>query len=125
MNSKLWRFLRWLRGPVLPIGGEDARPHGPLIVCGACGRHMANPVAWHAIDDSRWRLRLRCGECEWRREVTVSNEAAEQLESDLEPGLRTIASVVARLDRERMRRDVAVLIAGLEHDLIDADDFAR
>ncbi len=59
------------------------------------------------------------------RDVTVSQEAAERLESDLEPGLRTIASAVAQLDRERMRRDVDVFIAGLEHDLIDADDFAR
>jgi hypothetical protein len=50
MNSKLWRFLRWLRGPVLWIS-DDARTGGPLIVCGACGRRMANPVAWHMIDD--------------------------------------------------------------------------
>jgi hypothetical protein len=124
MNSNLWRYLRWLRESVLSIG-DDARTGGPLIVCGACGRRMANPVAWHTIDDSRWWIRLRCGECAWWRDVTVSQEAAERLESDLEPGLRTIASVVARLDRERMRRDVDAFIAELEHDLIDADDFAR
>ena len=91
-----------------------------------------NCKLWRFLRFLRW---LRGGYCRsaatthgpvdrWR-DVTVSQEAAERLENDLEPGLRAIGSVVARLDRERMRRAVDVLIAGLAHDLIDADDFAR
>jgi hypothetical protein len=82
-------------------------------------------VDWHAVDESRWWIRLRCGECATAREVVVSDEAAHLLERDLEPGLREIAEAVARLDRQRMTREVDAFVAEIERDLICADDFAR
>jgi hypothetical protein len=121
MSSTLGRVLKWLRGP----RRDGARDGQSLSVCGACRSKMANPVDWSAVDDARWWIRLRCGECAWSREVTVTNEAAERLERDLEPGLREIAAAAARLDHKRMTHEVNVFVAGLEHDLIDADDFAR
>ena len=96
-----------------------------MIVCGACRSEVANPVDWHAVDESRWWIQLRCGECAWSREVVVTDEAAQRLERDLERGLREIAAAAAQLDRRRMTREVDVFVAQLEHDLVGADDFAR
>jgi hypothetical protein len=108
-SGTLRRFLRWLRGPMHPLAADDARDRVSLIVCRSCRAALANPVDWHAVDESRWWIRLRCGECMSSREVVVSDEAAARLERDLEPGLREIAAAVTEL----------------EHDLIRADDFGR
>jgi hypothetical protein len=117
-SSALRRVLAWLRRPVHPLASS-------LIVCRACRCALANPVDWHAVDESRWWIRLRCGECSVSREVVVSNDEAHRLERDLAPGLCAIAAAVARLERERMTREADVFVAGLERDLIHADDFAR
>jgi hypothetical protein len=125
MSGTLRRFLTWLRAPLHPPAADDARDRRSLIVCRACRSELANPVDWHVVDESRWWIRLRCGECASSREVVVNDEAAHRLERDLEPGLREIAVAVARLDRERMKGEVDAFVAELEHDLIHADDFGR
>lgn len=125
MSGAVKRWLTWLRGPLHPIASGSARDGRPLIACEACGCRLANPVDWSEVDDSRWWIRLRCGECAWTREVVVTDDAAQRLERDLEPGLREIAAAAAQLERRRMMREVDVFVAGLERDLIDADDFAR
>src|SRR4051794_17011112 len=106
MSGALRHFLTWLRGPVLPIRVDGARDGNSLIVCEACGSALANPVDWNATEDTRWWIRLRCGECAWSREVIVTQGAAERLERDLEPGQRKIAAAAAQLDRQRMTREV-------------------
>jgi hypothetical protein len=123
MSSALKRFGKWLHRPLRP--GPAHAAHTPLIVCEACRSAMANPVDWRVADDVRWWIRLRCGDCGWSREVTVTDAVAHRLERDLEPGLRAIAAAADRLDRERMSQEVASFLAELEHDFIEPDDFAR
>jgi hypothetical protein len=124
-TGPLRRLLAWLRRPMHPLATDDARDRTPLIVCRACRAELANPVDWQAVDESRWWIRLRCGECASSRDVVVGDEAAHVLERDLEKGMREIAVEVARLDRQRMTREVDAFVAELEHDLICADDFGR
>jgi hypothetical protein len=52
---------------------------------------VVNPVDCHESDETRWWVRLRCGECAWSREAIITNAEAKQLERELEPGLREIA----------------------------------
>ena len=120
MSGGLRRFLRRLRGPE----SGERRPKR-LIVCGACGKHLVNPVDWHEADASSWWVRLRCGACGWTREDVISDEDAKQLEWDLAPGIRAIKKAVAKLDRERMEREADAFITALEHDLIGPADFGR
>jgi hypothetical protein len=104
MSSALRRFLTRFRESMLAIAADGARDGKSLIVCQAGRSALANPVDWTAIDDSRWWIRLRGGECSWSREVIVTQEAADRLERALEPGLREIAAAAARLDRARSHR---------------------
>ena len=69
-------------------------------------------------------MRLRCGQCGTYREVVVSNDAANRYEQELNRGMAEIAAAAARDDRERMGAEMRVFVAALEHDLIDAGDFA-
>jgi hypothetical protein len=126
MSGKLKRLLRRIRGPMLPLG--DARSHraqGRLIRCLVCGASVVNPVDWHESDETRWWVRLRCGECACSREAIITDSEAKQLERDLEPGLCEIAKAVAKLDRERMLWETEVFVAALRRDLIGPADFIR
>jgi hypothetical protein len=112
MSGKLKRLLLRIRGP-------------RLTDCLACGSSVVNPVDWHTHDESRWWVLLRCGECGWSREAIITDAEAEQLERDLEPGLRKIAKAEAKLDRERMVCEGEVFLAALRRDLIGPADFTR
>lgn len=126
MKDKLKRLLRRLRGRLLSGASAGGRgTNGRLTVCGNCGSHVVNPVDWHESDEAHWWVRLRCGACGGSREVTITDDEATQLERDLAPGLRQIATTVAGLDRERMLQEAEIFIAALERDLIGPADFAR
>jgi hypothetical protein len=125
MSGKLKRFMSRIRGPVLPLGSKRYGADRRLISCAACGSRVVNPVAWHESGEAQWWVRLRCGECAWTREVTVTDDEANQLERDLNPGLFAIERTVTRLDRERMRSEMELFVAALERDLIWPMDFKR
>jgi hypothetical protein len=96
-----------------------------LVVCGACGQHLVNPVAWNEADESSWWVQLRCGACEWTREGVFDDDQVKRLERDLALGVRAIENAAAELDRERMEREADTFSAALERDLIGPADFAR
>jgi uncharacterized Zn finger protein len=96
-----------------------------LIHCPECGTDTANPVRWHEHDHAHWWIRLRCGECAAVRDLIVTDDEAERLDRDLQPGVTKIAVTVIGLERARMRADVATLTAALERDLIAPEDFVR
>jgi hypothetical protein len=126
MSGKLMRLLRRIRGPMLPLAGAGGhRALDRLICCAICGSSVVNPVDCHESDETRWWVRLRCGECAWAREALITNAEAKQLERDLEPGLREIAKAAAKLDRERMLWETEVFVAALRRDLIGPADFTR
>jgi hypothetical protein len=126
MNGRIGRILRWLGAGVLALPyGDGAHVTTRLVDCSDCGAPMVNPVDWREEDRTYWWVRLRCGACGRSREVFVTDDDAKQLERDLAPGLREIASTVDRLDRERMLREVDAFTAALDRDLIGPDDFAR
>jgi ribosomal protein S27E len=122
MSEALRRWLRRLRGPLLP---SEQSNRARLIICRECGAHLVNPIDWHESGDSDWWIRLRCGACGDTRTGVFSDADAKRLDRELAPGMRTIEQAVARLDRERMGREADAFIAALDRDLIGPADFAR
>ena len=111
---------------------RNARPtpgHAPeatrLENCPACGTDFVNPIEWSAIEDHSWWMHLRCGQCDYTREVTVSNAEAERYDEALDSRADPIARAVRKLDLERMAATVETLIIALQRDLIGPADFAR
>ena len=96
-------------------------PGSGLHQCLLCHGDLVVPVAVEALDDDRWDLRLRCGQCGTYRDVVVS---AKRYDLDLNRGLEEIAGALRQQDHERMTAEARVFIAALEHDLIDGGDFA-
>jgi hypothetical protein len=80
-------------------------PGSGLHQCALCQSDFVVPVEAEALDEGRWDMRLRCGQCGTYRDVVVSDEVAKRYDLDLNRGMAEIA-------------------AALEHDLIDDGDFA-
>jgi hypothetical protein len=87
MQFRTSRLMRALR--------RCARPRR-LVDCEHCGRDFVIPVSWFDLDEERWSVRLRCGECGSAREVVIDNEEARRFEADLDRGVREIARSLSR-----------------------------
>jgi hypothetical protein len=96
-----------------------------LAVCSACGDDFVHPVCWHPDDDEHWSMLLRCGGCGERREVTLPDIEANRFDRELDEAERQIELAADRLSHERFEAEVQAFTSALEHDLIDAADFAR
>src|SRR3954454_22506886 len=112
-----WRS-RTLKRPSRPR--EDALHH-----CAACGTDFVNPVEWEPVTPESWWMRLRCGECQVWREVTVTNQVAERFDLELDRRADLIHRALAKLDRERFVHQVETMIGALRHGLIEPADFTR
>ena len=64
-------------------------------------------------------MRLRCGECQVWREVTVTNAVAERFDVELDRRADLIHRALAKLDRERMVQQAETMIGALRHGLIE------
>jgi hypothetical protein len=97
--------------------------NGPSY-CPDCRRPFMCPMEWETDGETHWLIQLRCGECGCWREVRLSNEEAADFDLALDRQMWAIRRTLTRLDRERMQLEVDAFVAALEHDLVDAADFA-
>ena len=97
----------------------------PVLACPVCGSDRICPIDWETAGDDHWWLLMHCGECLAWVQATVGNEQAAALDVQLDRQQAEIRDALASLEAERMATDVEAFITALEHDLVDADDFAR
>ena len=83
------------------------------------------PVEWAEAGEHHWWMLMRCGECQSWVQGTVGNELAAVIDVELDRQQAEIAGALQALETERMAADVEAFAAALEHDLVDAEDFAR
>jgi hypothetical protein len=98
-------------------------PGSGLHQCPLCHDDSVVPVITEPLEEGRWDLRLRCGQCETFRDVIVSDDVAKRYDLDLARGMGVIAAALRREDHDRMVAETQVFIVALERDLIDAGDF--
>jgi hypothetical protein len=102
-----------------------ARLDRGLHRCPACQGTFVCPMEWETDGAEHWRIRLHCGDCDRWRDVRVTNAEARDFELELDRQTGQIVAALAHLDQESMRSELDRLVDALDHDLIDADDFAR
>jgi hypothetical protein len=98
-------------------------PEPDLRTCRSCGLPYVGPLDCSA-EGARFRILLRCGNCDSRRRVLVSTGQATRFECDVAYDIIEIAREAERLDRARFAAQTAAFAVALERDLIDASDFA-
>jgi hypothetical protein len=105
------------RVPPLPlVDGEAHR-------CPVCDSDLVYPIDWDRSGQSSWTLRLRCPECETRREVTVGRAGVEQLNRELYFGAQALAREADQMTRRNFEDEVDRIVVALERDLILPMDF--
>ena len=97
----------------------------PVLTCPACGSDRICPIEWAEAGEHHWWMLMRCGECQSWVQGTVGNELAAVIDVELDRQQAEIAGALQALETERMAADVEAFAAALEHDLVDAEDFAR
>jgi hypothetical protein len=91
--------------------------------CPVCGSTLVYPVDWERAGNAAWTLRLRCPECEMRREVRIGRTSVEQFNRDLYHGAQAIAREAERLTRLNFEDEAERFVTALERDLIQPMDF--
>ena len=102
-------------------GDADERD---VLECVICGSHAVCPVDWWTEDEAGWMVHLRCGECDERWTLWLSNAQTARLEILLDEQLRLLADAADAADRDRMQDEADAFIEALRRDLIGPDDFA-
>jgi hypothetical protein len=105
------------RMPAPPL--EDDEAHR----CPLCDSDLVYPEDWDRSGQSSWTLRLRCPECETRREVTVGRTGVEQLNRELYFGAQALAREADQMMRRNFEDEVDRIVTALERDLILPMDF--
>jgi len=104
---------------------RDRTADDGLHRCPACRRPFMCPIDWETDGADHWLIQLRCGECGVWREARATNEQAKAFDLELDRQVRLIVRALRRIEREKMRAELDVLVTALDRDLIDASDFAR
>jgi hypothetical protein len=92
-------------------------------LCPECDSELVYPVAWTAAGDDRWRVELRCPNCERAESAVLGTDVAERFDEELERGAEKQMGDLARLTEANMLADLERFAAALRVDAILPADF--
>jgi hypothetical protein len=107
--------------PEAPEHGDA--PDRQLHLCRSCGSELVHPIDWEEVADDRWRLELRCPNCEWIGQAVYDRQVVEDLDEELERGMETIVRDLRHLTHANMEEQIDRFITALQDDLIVPFDF--
>jgi hypothetical protein len=109
----------------LPSHNQQATSDGTvdLHVCPDCASDLVHPVDWAPVDRLRWRVELRCPECEWGSVATHDQAALDRFDEVLDAGTDAMVANLRRLQRANMESELERFNMALGSDLILPEDF--
>src|SRR5215208_114766 len=107
------------------FGMPALAPCTGLVQCTRCRADMVWPIDWDEIDDERWSMRLRCGQCGFARTAIATNAEADEFDHALDRQCVAIERTLAQVERERLALETDRFAEALRRDLIDVTDFER
>lgn len=94
-----------------------------LHICFHCASELVLPLDWSEEGHRRWRIVLRCPECESRREGVFEQAAVERLEDELDRAAAALLGDLRRMTHANMAEEIEFFIRALDADLILPSDF--
>ena len=104
---------------VRPAPAEDR----DLCVCERCSSELVEPVEWSAAGPTRWRVGLRCPDCEHYSEGVFSQECVDRFDERLDEGTAVLVADLKRLQQASMAEDVERFVGALDSGAILPEDF--
>lgn len=106
------------------VSVAGARSHDTdLDVCPQCGCDLVYPTDWTRLENRRWRLTLRCPNCELRRQIVVSRAGIEHFSRQLYYGTQKLTFQADALSRRHFAEEGEKLVAAVRANLILPMDF--
>ena len=100
-----------------------ARDTAALHVCPTCESTLVYPVDWAPADRRRWRVDLRCPDCEWNGGGVYAQEIVDAFDEELDRGTEELLGDLTRSSRTNMEEEVDRFIAALHAGWILPEDF--
>lgn len=94
-----------------------------LHVCPECSSGLVHPTDWEPAGRARWRVDLRCPECEWFGSEVHDQKVMDAFDEVLDDGTEGLLDDLSELSRAIMEEEVERFIDALDRDLILAEDF--
>jgi hypothetical protein len=94
-----------------------------LHICPDCSSRLVHPTDWEPAGRSRWRVDLRCPECEWYGSEVHDQKVMDAFDEVLDEGTEGLLEDLSELSRAIMEEEVERFIDALQRDLIVAEDF--
>jgi hypothetical protein len=95
----------------------------PLHVCFYCAGELVYPIDWAEAGAERWRILLRCPECEATREGIFEQAAVECLDDELDHATGELLSDLQRMTHANMSEEIELFVRALAADCILPSDF--
>ena len=89
----------------------DLRPVDDLHVCPDCTSPLVYPLDWAPVDMRRWRVELRCPECQWQRAGLYDQDVLDRFDSILDAGTESLLDDLRLLQRSNMEDELSELHA--------------
>lgn len=103
---------------------EDLRtPSEALHICPNCDGKLVHPLDWFEESPGRWRLLMRCPDCELLREGAFGQGLIERLDDELDRAMSALLSDLKSITHANMAEEIELFARALELDLIGPSDF--
>jgi hypothetical protein len=94
-----------------------------LHVCPECGSELVLPIDWAPSGSGRWRVDLRCPDCEWIGGGIHSQAVVDRFDEVLDLGTETLLNDLTLLARANMEEEVERFVAALAAGHVVPSDF--
>lgn len=99
------------------------RSEADLHVCAECSSRLVYPTQWAPVDLRKWRVELRCPECETWSENVYDQPDLDRFDALLDQGTQSLMADLHELQEQNMRADLHRLTVALADDQILPEDF--
>jgi hypothetical protein len=98
-------------------------PGEALHVCTRCAGGLVHPLDWVEESPGRWRILMRCPDCDALREGVFGQALVERLDEELDKATSALLSDLKQLTHANMTEEIELFSSALQFDLIGPSDF--
>ena len=121
-SGRVLEVVQTETGPYTRVKSAPAEDRD-LCICERCSSELVEPVEWSAAGGDRWRVGLRCPDCEHYSEGVFSQDCVDRFDERLDEGTAVLVSDLKRLQHASMAEDVDRFIGALNSGAILPEDF--
>jgi hypothetical protein len=114
LADRVQALVREAAGPGIP---ED------LHICPNCSSRMVQPVEWAPVEMGRWRVELRCPECERESAGVYTQQVLDRYDAVLDEGAASLIDDLATLARANLEEEIDRFANAISSNQILPEDF--